>query len=122
MRYFKLIILVFIFFFSMLFLVQNSEVINTLVSIKMELFDYRLIATEVPLYLLILGAFLLGAFFTLGYLVADRIKIGAQLREAKRKIASLEKELQSLRNIPLEKDSFSEENETSFSTETNNSN
>ena len=107
MRYLKVIILVAIFFFSMLFFVQNTELLSTSLVLKLDLLGNHYESQEVPIYLLILMAFVLGAFFALFYFLAEKIKLSQQLRSYKNKVADLEKEVNSLRNMPLENENFS---------------
>jgi putative membrane protein len=115
MRYLKVIILVLIFFFSMLFFVQNTELLSTSLTLKLDLLGKHYESQEIPTYLLILVAFVLGAFISLFYFLAEKIKLSQQVRSYKAKIADLEKEVNSLRNMPLEEESFSTESETTGS-------
>ena len=107
MRYLKVIILVAIFFFSMLFFVQNTDLLSTSLTLKLDLLGKHYESQEIPIYLLILIAFVLGAFISLFYFLAEKIKLSQQLRSYKNKVADLEKEVNSLRNMPLENENFS---------------
>ncbi|WP_457571267.1 LapA family protein [Desulfovulcanus sp.] len=115
MRYLKVIILVLIFFFSMLFFVQNTELLSTSLTLKLDFLGKHYESQEIPIYLLILIAFVLGAFISLFYFLAEKIKLSQQLRTYRNKIANLEKEVTSLRNMPLQEESFSTESETTGS-------
>ncbi|MDQ7032642.1 MAG: LapA family protein [Desulfonauticus sp.] len=106
MRYVKIIFFVILFFFSILFFIQNNELITSSISLKLEFLGFAISSPAIPLYLLVLSSFVLGAFVTVLYLLSDRIKIGSQLKEARKKIKELEKELSSLRNIPLNENDY----------------
>ncbi|MDK2921968.1 MAG: hypothetical protein PWR24_1525 [Desulfonauticus sp.] len=101
MRYFKVIFIVLLFFFSMLFFIQNPDLINTTLSLKMNLLGKVMESQPIPIYLLVLIAFVVGSFLSVIYLIIDKLKAGKQIREYRQKIAELEKELTSLRNMPL---------------------
>ncbi|MBT8763141.1 LapA family protein [Desulfohalobiaceae bacterium Ax17] len=115
MRYVKVAILVLIFFFSMLFFVQNTELLSMSLSLKLDILGNHFESREIPIYLLILIAFVVGAFISLFYFLAEKIKLSKQLRVCKSKIADLEKEVNSLRNMPLEEERFSTDSETTGS-------
>lgn len=112
MRYIKVIFLIALFFFSMLFFIQNTELISTTISLKLDIFGNTFATPNIPVYFLILLAFVLGALFTLIYLISDRMKLSKQVKEYRQKISELEKELTSLRNIPLNDNDYVAPNTT----------
>ncbi len=103
MRFVKVLILVLVFFISMMFFVQNNAVLSQTVTLKLDLFfDTAWSSIELPFYFMVLCAFLLGALLTMLLLMISRMRAGAALRRANKRIRVLEKELNSLRNLPLE--------------------
>jgi len=96
MRYLKALLLIAFFFVSMLFFVQNTEDLSRTLVIKLDVFSWNYASTELPIYLMILASFAIGAVAACLYFIADKIKGAAQLREAKSRVASLEKELSQL--------------------------
>lgn len=103
MRFVKVLILVLVFFISMMFFVQNNAVLSQAVTLKLDLFfDTAWSSIELPFYFMVLCAFLLGALCTMLMLMVSRLRAGAALRRANKRIRVLEKELNSLRNLPLE--------------------
>lgn len=104
MRYVKVIFLILLFFFSMLFFIQNTELITTTISLKLNILGKIFETNPIPIYLIALVAFVLGAILTLIYLIADKLKLNKQIRDYRQKITELEKELNSLRNLPLDND------------------
>lgn len=103
MRFVKVLVLVLVFFISMMFFVQNNAVLSQTVALKLDLFfDTAWSSIELPFYFMVLCAFLLGALLTMLLLMISRMRAGAALRRANKRIRVLEKELNSLRNLPLE--------------------
>lgn len=103
MRFVKVLVLVLVFFISMMFFVQNNAVLSQTVTLKLDLFfDTAWSSIELPFYFMVLCAFLLGALLTMLLLMISRMRAGAALRRANKRIRVLEKELNSLRNLPLE--------------------
>lgn len=102
MRYIKVLLLVFIFFITMMFFVQNNEVLQQSVTLKLDFFvNPAWSSIPLPFYFMILVAFLLGALCSLFILVFDRMRIANTLRKANKRIRTLEKEVNSLRTLPL---------------------
>ncbi len=110
MRYLKVLALVVFFFFSMLFFVQNTEVLSNDLSLKLDLFQMHLQTAIFPFYLLILLSFVAGAFLTLAYFFLEKVRLSSKVRAGKAKIASLEKELEALRPA-LEEEGVAESTE-----------
>ncbi len=102
MRYFKVLFLVILFFLSMVFFVQNKKILTANLDLQFQLFNWSWFSTTVPIYLFLLIFFVLGAILTLLYFIIERIKQTRELKQCRRHIQSLEKELNSLRNLPLE--------------------
>lgn len=102
MRYIKVLLFVLIFFITMMFFVQNNEVLQQTVTLKLDFFlNPAWSSIPLPFYFMILAAFLLGALCTLFVLVYDRLRLANNLRKANRRIRTLEKEVNSLRTLPL---------------------
>ncbi|MFP4168941.1 MAG: lipopolysaccharide assembly LapA domain-containing protein [Desulfonatronovibrionaceae bacterium] len=106
MRFVKIIVFVAIFFFSMLFFVQNTDVLSQTLSLRLNLFETEFISKEFPFYLLVLIAFAVGALLTVAYFFVEKFRTTRQIRQYRHKVANLEKELNSLRNMPLEESGF----------------
>jgi len=99
MRYLKALLLIAFFFVSMLFFVQNTEDLSRTLVIKLNVLSWSYASAELPVYLMILASFAIGAVAACLYFIADKIKCASQLREAKTRVASLENELTRL-NTP----------------------
>lgn len=102
MRYIKVLLFVLIFFITMMFFVQNNEVLQQSVTLKLDFFlNPAWSSIPLPFYFMILAAFLIGALCTLFVLVFDRLRLANNLRKANKRIRTLEKEVNSLRTLPL---------------------
>jgi len=101
MRYLKSLAIILVFVVSMLFFVQNNQPLATTVVLEFNIVAAHLYSVPLPLYILVLGGFLLGALFSLAFLLVDRIRLGRELKSLRTRYAALEDETLSLRTIPL---------------------
>ncbi len=107
MRYLRVAALILLFFFSMLFFVQNHELLSTTVRLTLQIFGLEFQSREIPYYLIVLLAFVAGGFISLAYLLAEKIRLSHEIKRSKSKIKDLEEEVNSLRNIPLDDENYS---------------
>lgn len=101
MRYLKFLLLLLLFVVSMLFFVQNNQPLSTTVQLELNIVAAHLYSLPLPVYLLVLGGFLLGALVCLVYFLVERIRLGLELKSLRTRYATLEDEVLSLRTIPL---------------------
>ncbi len=106
MRYVRVALLILLFFFAMLFFVQNHELLSKTVKLHLEIFGTEFTSTDIPYYLIVLLGFLAGGVISLVYLLGEKIRMNGEVKRCKARIADLEKEITSLRNMPLEDDSL----------------
>jgi putative membrane protein len=109
MRYLKVLSLVALFFVSMLFFVQNTDVLVQTLTLQLELFSWKATSAPVPHYLLILLAFVAGAILPLLYFMCEKIRLSKELRTARKTIQQQEEELNSLRNMPIQESDYQTE-------------
>ena len=102
MRYLKVLFLVLIVFVFMMFFIQNYEVVSTSMPLRLDLYFKAWVSIPMPVYFLLLVAFLVGALFTIGFFLQEKITLSARLKRARSQIGKLEKELNSLRNMGVE--------------------
>ena len=94
MRYIKVLLLVLIFFISMLFLFQNQETLGREMALKLNLFFLPpMQPVSLPTYFVLLAGFLLGALFTTAFFLWDRLALAAKLMKTQWKMRNLEKEV-----------------------------
>lgn len=102
MRYVKFIVLILLFIVFMIFFYQNTTELGTSVQLKLHLFSQEWVSQPIPLYAMVLVAFGLGAILAAAYFLLDKLRCSSKLRAAKEREAKLEKELNSLRIMPIE--------------------
>lgn len=103
MRFLKILWIVLLFFFGALFLLQNKEVLSQPMILELDLFfTEKLTSIQLPYYFIVLCAFAAGAFSAIGYLILSRLRIGMELRRARKQARILEKELNAMRSARLE--------------------
>ena len=96
MRYIKVFLLVLVFFFVMMFFVQNQGSFSEPVVLRLDLlFLEPMESIPMPLYSLMLICFTLGGLMVLPLLMWDRMTTTGCLAGARRRIASLEKQLKA---------------------------
>lgn len=120
MRYIKVLLLTLFFFISMIFFIQNNEMLSSDLILKLELFDLNFVSRELPFYLIVLLSFVVGSVFSMTYFLAEKLRLSHELKASKAKLAGLEQEVTSLRNLPLEEEAYpsASKHETSSSDET----
>lgn len=98
MRYIKVLLLVLVFFLSMVFFFQNQEALSKEMVLKLNLFFIDPKASiPLPFYFLVLASFLLGALVSFIVLVWDKMHLSARHMKATWRVRSLEKEVNDLK-------------------------
>ena len=98
MRYIKVLLLVLIFFVSMVFFFQNQQVLSQEMVFKLHFFFTKpLESISLPFYFLLLVAFVIGALVSFLLLIWDKMQLSARHMKANWRLRSLEKELEKLR-------------------------
>ena len=106
MRYIKVLLLILFFFISMIFFIQNHEMLSSDLILKLELFDLDFVSRELPFYLIVLLSFVVGSVFSMTYFLAEKLRLSRELKASKAKLAGLEQEVNSLRNLPLGEEAY----------------
>jgi len=102
MRYFKVFVVLTLFSFVLLFFAQNIEALSMPLALSFNLLGWSWFSFEYPFYFMVLGSFVLGGIFCLSYFFMDKLRFSRRLRECKTRVSTLEQEVNSLRNLPLE--------------------
>jgi len=94
MRFLAVILIVVFLFVALVFSYQNRDqsAILTLGSVRTD---------PLPVFIIILGAFLLGVIFTSIIGIIEGMKVRVTNSRLKRKIKKLQSEVDALRNLPL---------------------
>jgi putative membrane protein len=106
MRYIKVLLLTLFFFVSMVFFIQNNQVIASLMVLRIDILGLELVSREMPFYLIVLASFVVGSIFSMMYFLFEKIRLSRELKAAKAKLAILEQEVTSLRNLPLQNETY----------------
>ncbi|MDY0274553.1 MAG: LapA family protein [Desulfomicrobium sp.] len=109
MRYIKVLGLVALFFFSMLFFVQNNEVLMQELALSLKVFGWDYQSEAVPFYLLILLSFVIGALLCTLYFFLERARLSKLCKQLRKKNTALEQEVASLQQPKY--DTFQETDE-----------
>lgn len=100
MRYIKVLLLVLVFFLSMIFFFQNQEALSKEMVLKLNLFFTPPMASiPLPFYFLVLASFLLGSFVAFIALVWDKMHLSARHMKATWRVRTLEKEVTALKAV-----------------------
>lgn len=111
MRFIKAFFLILVVAVVVLFFQQNSEEMGQSLYLQFgvpgaDAFEADSLVWDIPVlpvYALVIIAFVLGALVAFLSTLMTRIRIGSDLRQAKRNAKSLEQEVNSLRKLPLQK-------------------
>ena len=110
MRFIKVLLLVLIFFFFTIFVIQNHAVLGQSLSFRLDFFVLPVYESiPLPMYFIVLIAFLTGGLVCLLILLGDRIKVAFALHKARKRVNVLEQEVTLLRALPLKEGSLKKE-------------
>ncbi len=101
MRFIKFLAVIVFFVLTMALFAQNMATLAAPLALSLHLLGADLFAFEYPVYMYLLLGFFLGAILTLLYFVCEKMRLGRELSRSRKKIATLEQEVNSLRNLPL---------------------
>lgn len=105
MRYFNLVLVIVIFVLGWLFLDQNREVLSTAMSLQLAIpYGPTFRSIDILFSVVVVLAFALGFILAVLYLLIDKLRSVSRLRQCRTRMASLEQELNSLRNMPINDD------------------
>ena len=105
MRFIKVLFLLFLFVFSILFFSQNNDVLLQELQLVLNIpYVATLHSIPLPFGVIVLAAFTAGCLLTIVYFAVDKFRSASKLRECRTRMASLEQELNSLRNMPIQED------------------
>ncbi|SKA71151.1 lipopolysaccharide assembly protein LapA domain-containing protein [Desulfobaculum bizertense] len=106
MRYLKALVLLALFFLTMVLFAQNIEALAHPVELGLNMFGQDLFHIVQPVYFLLLFSFIIGGVICTLYFLFEKCRMGTELRRCRKQIKTLEKEVNSLRNLPLEDANF----------------
>lgn len=101
MSYLKAIVISLVVALAIIFMVQNIEPLSHPLSIRLNLFFIQFETTPYATYMVILLAFFVGLLAASLLGLMERLRLRKTIRQQRKEVARLNKELSSLRNMPL---------------------
>jgi uncharacterized integral membrane protein len=101
MKHIKYLFMIFIFLFIFILLVQNDEAFSTKIILKADFKFTKFESPELNIYLLSIISFVLGVIIIWIYDLLERIQLRKQIKRLKKESMEKDKELNSLRNLPI---------------------
>ncbi|RLB16393.1 MAG: hypothetical protein DRG63_05340 [Deltaproteobacteria bacterium] len=101
MKYLKGIGVILFLLFVVIVAVQNNAPMSTTVRFHINLLFWQHETPDMSIYLVTIIAFLLGVFFTGLYGIGERFRLKRQIKSLSKEIREKDKELNSLRNLPV---------------------
>jgi uncharacterized integral membrane protein len=101
MRIIRSILWLLVVVLLLVFVVQNNDELGKGVSLRMTLFVQEIPVGVIPMYGVMIFCLLAGLLLGGGWGVFQQLRLRGQLRRAVRLLSEKEKELDSLRNLPV---------------------
>ena len=102
MRYVKMLLLLALFFVTVVLLAQNMEALSAPLALGLTVFGVQVFDVQQPVYLYLLTLAVAGGLVCTLYFLCEKIRLTRELSRSAKKIGDLEQEVNSLRNLPLE--------------------
>jgi putative membrane protein len=105
MNHLKVILFMFLGLLAVVIIVQNHNAMSTAVTFRVNtVFFGEKTTSPVSIYIIVFFTFLLGVVLTGLYGVVDRFRIKKKIRVLTRELQEKDRELNSLRNLPITSD------------------
>lgn len=101
MRHIKGIIVILFLLLVVILAVQNYQALSTPIRFKVNLIFLKGESSGMPIFLIAVITFLIGVLATWLYGISERMNFKRQIKALRREVAGKEKELNSLRNLPV---------------------
>lgn len=101
MTYIKAFLVAVVVALAIIFMIQNMEELAHPLSIRLNLFLFKLQSTPYATYLVILLSFFVGLLAASLLGLVERFRLRGELRKRDKEIRDLNRELNSLRNLPI---------------------
>lgn len=104
MKHLKFILAIILMLFAVILLVENHEAMSTKVIFKIDLLFFKFISSNMSLYVIVTVAFLSGVLISGLYGILERFRLKRQIKALITTSRDKDKELNSLRNLPITSD------------------
>ncbi|MDZ7697335.1 MAG: LapA family protein [Deltaproteobacteria bacterium] len=101
MKHIKGILVILFLLLVVILAVQNYQALSTPIQFKVNLIFLKAQSSGMPIFLIAVITFLIGVLATWLYGISERLNFKRQIRGLRRDITEKEKELNSLRNLPV---------------------
>ena len=106
MKHVKYLFMIFIFLFIFILLVQNDAAFSTKIVLRANFLFGKYETPELSIYLISTISFVLGVIIIWIYDLLERIQLRKQIKRLKKESMEKDKELNSLRNLPIVSESI----------------
>ncbi|MBW2028324.1 MAG: DUF1049 domain-containing protein [Deltaproteobacteria bacterium] len=107
MKHIKFIVAILLMLIVVILIVQNHEAMSTTVMFRIKFFSHEVRTSMVSLYYIVTIAFLFGVVVMGIYGMVERFRLKRQIKILMETNQEKEKELNSLRNLPITSDEVS---------------
>lgn len=108
MRYLKFMLAIILMLVVVILIVQNHEAMSTMVSFQVNLFSLHFQSSEMSVYYIVTISFLFGVIILGIYGIIERFRLMKALKLLKTASQEKDRELNSLRNLPITSDDISQ--------------
>jgi uncharacterized membrane protein YciS (DUF1049 family) len=109
MKYFKFIVAIVLIVLVCVVIIENHQAMSTSVVFRLNLLFTEFTSTAMSLYIVIPIAFFFGVIITWFYGMLDHYRLRKEIRGLERVVREKDKELNSLRNLPITSDDVTSE-------------
>jgi len=106
MRYLKFILSIIVALFFVVIIVENHETLSNTVYFRFDMFSLHYRTVDISLYYIAAIPFLLGVIITGIFGIVERYKLNKQIKDLRKIVKNKDKELSSLRNLPITADNM----------------
>jgi uncharacterized membrane protein YciS (DUF1049 family) len=104
MKHVKFIVAILLMLIVVILLVQNHQAMSTSVVFRIDLLNLHLVSSELNLYYIVTIVFLFGLIVSGLYGMMERFRLKREIKALARTSREKDKELNSLRNLPITSD------------------
>ena len=107
MKHVKFLIAIILMLLVVIVIVQNHQAMSTPVEFKLNILFIKYMSSAMSLYFIVAIAFLFGVLVTGFYGIIERFRLKREIKALVRASREKDKELNSLRNLPITSDDVS---------------
>jgi uncharacterized integral membrane protein len=107
MNIFKWMCAIFLGLFVLIVVIQNYEAFSQTATFRIDLLFFRWQSPPISLYLISCITFCFGVVLTGFYSIFERFRLRREIKKLKKELSQKEKELVSLRNLPVSEEGIS---------------